>query len=306
MSSSETFQVRVKSVTWEADGIVSFDLRPMPPRKDLPAFSAGSHIDVHLPNGTIRSYSLLNSQDERHRYVIGVNRDASSRGGSRFMHETLRAGDALAISAPRNNFELDESAAHTVLIAGGIGITPLMSMIERLRALGRPWQLYYAARTRQNCAFVDLLQGLRDREGADVHFTFDKEPGAKMLDIPGIVAALPAGRAPLLLRSAADARCVRAGREVAAAPAGARRILRGARERRHGRRLHRRACAHQAQPRHRPRPHHSRQPDRNRHRAAVVLPRGHLRHLRNGGARRAYPTTATSCSARPRRPRTTE
>ena len=193
MSSSETFQVRVKSVTWEADGIVSFDLRPMPPRKDLPAFSAGSHIDVHLPNGTIRSYSLLNSQDERHRYVIGVNRDASSRGGSRFMHETLRAGDALAISAPRNNFELDESAPHTVLIAGGIGITPLMSMIERLRALGRPWQLYYAARTRQNCAFVDLLQGLRDREGADVQFTFDKEPGAKMLDIPGIVAALPAG-----------------------------------------------------------------------------------------------------------------
>jgi vanillate O-demethylase ferredoxin subunit len=193
VSNAETFQVRVKSVTWEADGIVSFELRPMPPRKELPAFTAGAHIDVHLPNGTIRSYSLLNSQDERHRYVIGVNKDAASRGGSRYIHETLRAGDALAISAPRNNFRLDESAPHTVLVAGGIGITPLMSMLARLRALKKPWQLYYAARTRQNCAFADLLQGLRDSEGADVRFTFDKEPDATMLDIPGIVAALPAG-----------------------------------------------------------------------------------------------------------------
>jgi vanillate O-demethylase ferredoxin subunit len=193
MTQAETFQVRIKSVTWEADGIASFELRPMPPRKELPPFTAGSHVDLHLPNGLIRSYSLLNSQDERHRYVIGVNRDPSSRGGSRYMHETLRAGDTLAISAPRNNFALDESAELSVFIAGGIGITPLMSMITRLRALGRRWKLHYAARTRQNCAFADQLQGLRDSEDADVHFTFDKEPGAKMLDIPGIVAALPAG-----------------------------------------------------------------------------------------------------------------
>ncbi len=193
MSNAETIQVRVKSVTWEAEGIVSFELRPMPPRKELPPFTAGAHIDLHLPNGTIRSYSLLNAQDERHRYVIGVNKDPASRGGSRYMHETLRAGDALAISAPRNNFKLDEGAAHTVLVAGGIGITPLMGMIERLRTLGRPWRLHYAARTRQQCAFADQLQALRDSEGADVHFTFDKEPGAKMLDLAGIAAALPPG-----------------------------------------------------------------------------------------------------------------
>jgi len=193
VSNAETIQVRVKAVTWEAEGVLGFELRPMPPRKELPAFSAGSHIDLHLPNGSIRSYSLLNSQSERHRYLIGVNKDAASRGGSRYMHETLRAGDTLAISAPRNNFALDESAAHTVLIAGGIGITPLMGMIERLRALGKPWRLHYAARTRQQCAFADLLQAQRDSAGADVHFTFDKEPGAKMLDIPGIVAALPQG-----------------------------------------------------------------------------------------------------------------
>lgn len=192
-ASSETIQVRVKAMSWEAEGILGFELRPMPPRKELPPFTAGAHIDVHLPNGTIRSYSLLNAQDERHRYLIAVNKDAASRGGSRYLHETLRVGDTLAISAPRNNFALDESAPHTVLVAGGIGITPLTGMIERLRALGKPWRLHYAARTRQHCAFVDRLQALRDSEGADVHFSFDKEPGGKMLDIPGIVAALPPG-----------------------------------------------------------------------------------------------------------------
>ena len=162
--------------------------------------------------------------------MIGVNKDPASRGGSRYMHETLRAGDALAISAPRNNFALDESAAHSVLIAGGIGITPLMGMIERLRALGKPWRLHYAARTRQQCAFADLLQELRDSEGADLHFSFDKEPGAKMLDIPGIVAALPPGAhiyccGPLPMLDAFEQ-----ARQGLAARARARRILRGARE----------------------------------------------------------------------------
>lgn len=193
MNHAETVQVRVKSITWEADGILSFDLRPMPPRRELPPFTAGAHVDVHLANGLIRSYSLLNAQDERHRYVIGVNRDAASRGGSRFLHESVKAGDALTLAVPRNNFALDEQAPLSVFIAGGIGITPLSSMIARLQALGRPWRLHYAARTRQNAAFVDALQALRDRGGGEVHFSFDREPGGRMLDIPGIVAALPSG-----------------------------------------------------------------------------------------------------------------
>jgi vanillate O-demethylase ferredoxin subunit len=192
MSITDTLQVRVRSITWEADGILSFELCPMPPRKELPAFTAGAHVDVHLPNGVLRSYSLLNSQDERHRYVIGVNKDAQSRGGSRYMHETLRAGDTLTIGLPRNNFPLDEAAPLSVFIAGGIGITPLRSMIRRMQSLGKPWRLHYAARTRQSAAFVDVLQALRDASGAEVHFSFDREPGARMLDIPGIVAALPA------------------------------------------------------------------------------------------------------------------
>jgi vanillate O-demethylase ferredoxin subunit len=192
MTTPDTLQVRVKSITYEADGILGFELWPMPPLKELPPFTAGAHVDVHLPNGLIRSYSLLNAQDERHRYVIGVNRDPQSRGGSRAMHDTVRTGDALTISAPRNNFPLDEAAPLSVFIAGGIGITPLRSMIHRMQSLGRPWRLHYAARTRQNAAFVDALQALRG-DTAEVHFSFDREPGARMLDIPGIVAALPAG-----------------------------------------------------------------------------------------------------------------
>jgi vanillate O-demethylase ferredoxin subunit len=193
MSFPQSIEVRVRAVTWEAEGILGFELVPLPPRKSLPPFTAGAHIDLHLPNGLIRSYSLLNPQDETHRYVVGVNRDAASRGGSRYLHETLRPGDVLTIGAPRNNFKLDEEAAHSVFIAGGIGITPLLGMIRRLQSLGRSWQLFYAARTRQGAAFVDELQRLRDTTGASVQFCFDRENGGRMLDLAAIVSALPAG-----------------------------------------------------------------------------------------------------------------
>src|SRR5215475_15755290 len=116
-------QVRIKRISYEAENINSYEL-VVPSGGDLASFTAGSHIDLHLPNGMIRSYSLVNDQRERHRYVIAVNNDAASRGGSRFVHETLRAGDIITISHPRNNFVLEENVAHSVLIAGGIGITP--------------------------------------------------------------------------------------------------------------------------------------------------------------------------------------
>jgi vanillate O-demethylase ferredoxin subunit len=157
---------------FEAQGIVSVELRPAG-GGDLPAFEAGSHIDLHLANGIVRSYSLSNSPDERHRYVVGVLNDRKSRGGSRYVHEQLRVGAMISISAPRNNFALDESAAHSVLIAGGIGITPISCMFGRLRALDKSAELFYCARSRSEAAFADrLLQ----QAGASVHF--DDEQGA--------------------------------------------------------------------------------------------------------------------------------
>ena len=193
MTDTATLQVRVRATTYEAANILGFELVPLDASASLPAFSAGAHIDVHLPSGLTRSYSLLNDPQETHRYCIGVNRDAHSRGGSRHMHEQLRTGAVLSISVPRNLFEMDESAPFNVFIAGGIGITPMLSMIARSQALGTPWRLHYAARTRQHAGFLDLLARYQDQPGADVQLNFDQESGGRMLDLSAVIAALPEG-----------------------------------------------------------------------------------------------------------------
>src|SRR4051812_11073434 len=120
MSSSELLEVTVKSITREARDINSYEFRPRRAGQELPPFTAGAHIDLHLPNGLVRSYSLSNPQTERERYVVTVAKDPATRGGSKFMHETLRAGDSLSISTPRNNFPLNENAPHSLFIGGGI------------------------------------------------------------------------------------------------------------------------------------------------------------------------------------------
>jgi len=188
-----TIEVRVKRITYEAENINSYELVALD-GTDLAAFTAGSHIDLHLSNGMIRSYSLVNDQSECRRYVIAVNKDGASRGGSAFVHETLRVGDVITISTPRNNFALQENADHSVLIAGGIGITPLLSMIRRLERLGRPWELFYAARTRRAAAFLDELNAIRP--SARLHMNFDQEPSGCMFDLAEIVRGAP-GKAHL-------------------------------------------------------------------------------------------------------------
>ncbi|HEY4319104.1 MAG TPA: PDR/VanB family oxidoreductase [Herbaspirillum sp.] len=164
--------MQVRAMRLEARDILSVELCA-PDGAELPPFDAGAHIDLHLGNGVTRSYSLLNSPQERRRYVVGVSKDRNSRGGSRYVHEQLRIGATLDISAPRNNFRLDESAAHTVLIAGGIGITPISCMYERLRALGKPVELLYCARSREDAAFGERLL---EQPGVRSHF--DQECGA--------------------------------------------------------------------------------------------------------------------------------
>lgn len=191
-----TLEVRIKAVTSEADGILAFDLVPVPPATTLPAFTAGAHIDLQLPcadGPLVRSYSLLNDPRETHRYRIGVNRDARSRGGSRHMHDVPRPGDRLRISAPSNDFPLDENAPFNVFIAGGIGITPMLGMIARSQALGTPWRLHYAARTRQQAGFLDLLVQYAEQPGADLRLNFDQEPGGRMLDLRQAVSDMPEG-----------------------------------------------------------------------------------------------------------------
>lgn len=185
-SETDPYYLRLHAINWEVEGIHSYDLRP-PAGGTLPAFTAGAHIDLHLANGMVRSYSLVNPQDERHRYVVMVQNDRASRGGSRHLHDSARVGDRVAVSGPRNNFPLVEDAGHILLLAGGIGITPLWCMIQRLRGLGRSFELHYCARSRGSAAFRDKLVALQ-QDGAAVAFNFDGEPGGKLLDIGALVA----------------------------------------------------------------------------------------------------------------------
>lgn len=187
--SESLFDVLVQSAKCEAKGVLSFELC-RPDGSDLPAFTAGSNIDFHLPNGIVRNYSLVNSQDERHRYVIAVALDANSRGGSRYIFEYQLVGQMLQISAPRNNFKLAEDAPRTVLIGGGIGITPLHSMVLRLQSLNKDWTLYYGARERACAAFREEFEALAATHPGRVHLNFDLEQG-QMLDIARIVSETP-------------------------------------------------------------------------------------------------------------------
>jgi ferredoxin-NADP reductase len=155
----------------------------------LPAYKPGAHIDLHLPNGLIRQFSLAAPNTDPNSYVVGVKRDENSRGGSRYIIDEMRVGDEIKISAPRNNFPLVENAAHVVLVAGGIGITPIWCMAQQLTALGRSWKLYYACRSRADMAFLEALEKLDPNFR---HLHFDEEAEGKVLDLAAVFAQAPA------------------------------------------------------------------------------------------------------------------
>lgn len=185
--SVELIEVRLTAVRFAAEKTNFYEFR-LPGGGPLPVAGPGAHIDLHLADGLVRQYSLVSTDPRPDCYCVGVKRDPRSRGGSTFVHDQLRVGDRLRISLPRNNFPLDEAAAHTVFVAGGIGITPIWSMIQRLDELGRTWQLHYSCRTRQEAV---LLEALAAR--GQVVFNFDDENGGAFLDMGAIVGAAPTG-----------------------------------------------------------------------------------------------------------------
>jgi vanillate monooxygenase ferredoxin subunit len=192
MTAQETLQVRVVRKQAEAEGIASFELA----RADgapLPPFSAGSHIDVHLPasaGGLVRQYSLCNASHEQHRYRIAVLRDAASRGGSVGMHDAVHEGDLITISTPRNLFAL-HPAPHTLLVAGGIGVTPLMCMADRLQRTGASFALHYCTRSPERTAFANELAA--SPMAPHVHFYADSGNNPQKLDALALLADAPAG-----------------------------------------------------------------------------------------------------------------
>jgi len=160
--------VKVARKVPEAQDIARFELVAMDGGA-LPAFTAGAHISVHLGAGLIRQYSLCNSPEETHRYVLGVLREPSGRGGSARMHDEIHEGATLQIGLPRNQFALDESAEFSLLLAGGIGVTPLLAMAERLQILGKPFDLRYCNRSRGRAAFLDRLGSAPFNQCARLH-----------------------------------------------------------------------------------------------------------------------------------------
>lgn len=172
-----------------AQGIAAFELVA----KDdclLPAFTAGAHIDVYLPGGLVRQYSLRNDPAERHRYCIGVLREVGGRGGSAHMHDRLNVGDTIEAGSPRNAFELDEGASFSLLLAGGIGVTPILSMAHRLSALGCDFAFHYGARSAPRMAFRDEIEA--SAFAGHAHFHLDDGPAEQRLNLAELLSSRPA------------------------------------------------------------------------------------------------------------------
>jgi tetrachlorobenzoquinone reductase len=213
MSGKTLLDAFVRTLRQEAIGVLSVELIPQL-GAHFPEFAPGSHIDLHLPNGLVRSYSLCNSFHEKNRYVLGILQDSRSRGGSRYVHEALRCGASIPISEPRNNFALDQTAAATILLAGGIGITPILSMYRTLREMNAEVRLIYCARSRRQAAFLDELERL----GGDVQLHFDDEHDGKPLDLTSALASSPSGVhayccGPEVMLNAFEAACSQTGIE---------------------------------------------------------------------------------------------
>lgn len=185
-----------------AEGIRSFEL-VLPDGSELPPFTPGSHVKVQAPNGALRKYSLCNDPAERHRYVITVKRGDEGQGGSLSMHNDAREGDTLPTSLPENAFPLVDNAKGYLFIAGGIGITPILSMIRSFGELPpAPWKLIYLARSPETTAFLDELSQPELRKQVRIHHnqgdperTFDLWP---VLEKPNTAHVYCCGPRPLM------------------------------------------------------------------------------------------------------------
>ena len=197
MNAMDQFELTVTEIHEETTSIRAIKLA-RPHREPLPTWEAGAHVKVRLPEGGERSYSLINTSPDPaattrpHAYRLGVRLEQPSQGGSQFMHR-LNVGDIISVSAPRNNFPLEPTPKTVVLLAGGIGVTPVLSMAAALTASDRPYRFIYAGRSRDQLAFLDESEALcRGR------LTIHTDDAAGIFDVRGLMASL-AGGEPLYL-----------------------------------------------------------------------------------------------------------
>lgn len=170
----------------QGDGVVILDLSD-PSGRPLPAFEAGAHVDIHVRTGLVRQYSLCGNPTNTNVYRLGVLKDPASRGGSLAVHEYLHEGQHVQISAPRNLFALAPDATRSILIGGGIGITPMIAMAYALEAEESDFELHYCGRSRSRSAFLDELENADFARHVFTHFD-DKAPSQK-LDLSAVLSA---------------------------------------------------------------------------------------------------------------------
>jgi ferredoxin-NADP reductase len=168
-------ELQVIGMRQESDRVLSLELAD-PELRLLPEWEPGAHIDLGLPEH-VRQYSLCGDPADRRRYRVAVLREPDSTGGSAYVHEVLRPGDAVEVGGPRNHFALVDAQAY-VLVAGGVGITPILPMVAELHRRGRPWRLAYGGRSRGSMAFLDTLAGY----GEAVHIRPEDTDGLLDLD----------------------------------------------------------------------------------------------------------------------------
>ena len=203
-----TLTTRVVAIREVATNVHSYELVSTD-TNDLPPFTAGAHIDVYLPNGLVRQYSLCNDPEERSRYVLGVLRDPISRGGSECMHDQVHVGAQLTISQPRNNFPLAAHARRSILIAGGIGITPMLAMAYRLERTAGAFEFHVCTRTPGSGAVPSCTSTPRTLEPPSLSLRWRgsiKGPGCQRA-----ASGTDRGRARLLLWSTGPYGCSGSG-----------------------------------------------------------------------------------------------
>jgi ferredoxin-NADP reductase len=184
---STALELVAHAVRCIARDVLSIELRA-PDGRPLPGAAPGAHLDLHLPNGLVRQYSLVDALGAATQpaYTIAVGRDAHSRGGSAWVHDRLRVGQALRVGVPRNLFALDPAHRRVLLLAGGIGITPIYAMARHCAAAGLEWELLACARSAARLAFAEELKAL---PGGHLSMHFDDEQGG-----PADLAAWIGGR----------------------------------------------------------------------------------------------------------------
>jgi vanillate O-demethylase ferredoxin subunit len=186
MDMETVLRVKVAAKTTVAEGISTYELESLD-GAPLPSFEAGAHIDVHVPGGLVRQYSLYDLPRECSRYRIGVLRDPQSRGGSVKLIDAVDEGDVIEIGTPRNHFTLDRSAGHSLLFAGGIGITPILCMAQELAIEERSFEMHYCGRSLPRMAFLERLRDPDLASRVQVHV--DDGDSVQLLDARAAIGA---------------------------------------------------------------------------------------------------------------------